>query len=321
MDNIICAHRNFLFSSFTLNRTLDRLQLMFYLFGFVFATLILWPHEASAWGPVAHLHFAQTVISQAEVLPLFVRNIITQFPQDFYYGCIAADITLGKKFVEYIHNCHNWDVGLKILRQAKDKATEAFAYGYLCHLGVDTVSHNYFVPYQLIASFRTRVLRHIYWEMRYDTMLNKPALAAFAKTLAKKGKYQHHDKYLDGILKRTLFSFRMNRRIFSGLILLHDLESWQKTTRELVQKSKWELPHKDITELKKLAVSFALDFLSKFEESRSYTKDPSGYNTLAWAKKKRKEFKKAYRRGELETEEIPKQLQKIRTSLKKKLLS
>jgi hypothetical protein len=38
------------------------------------------------------------------------------------------------------------------------------------HLAADTYSHNYFVPLQLIVSFRARALKHVYWEARFDAM-------------------------------------------------------------------------------------------------------------------------------------------------------
>ncbi|MBI2608501.1 MAG: zinc dependent phospholipase C family protein [Deltaproteobacteria bacterium] len=294
---------------------------MLYLALLTFATLMFFPSEACAWGPVAHLHFAETILSQAAHLPQFLRNIITQFPLDYYYGAIAADITLGKKFVEYEHNCHSWKVGIEILEKSNSEATRAFSYGYLTHLGADTISHNYFVPYHLIASFRSRIHRHIYWEMRYDTMLQKPELATMARDLAKKGKYLHHDQFLDTILKRTLFSFKTNRRIFSGLILLHDLDYWQKATGRLVHQSKWELSTHHIQEFKKLAVHFIMDFLTNFRDSHSILKDPSGYEALSFAKKKRAELKKLYRRKEIKDEDVPHILKKIKLQLKKRLLT
>ncbi len=294
---------------------------MLYLCALFFATLfIFFPSEAHAWGPIAHLHFAQTVLSQSALLPELVRDVITSFPNDFFYGALAADITIGKRLVEYQHNCHNWDVGLKILKGAKTKDAEAFSYGYLCHLGVDTVSHNYFVPFQLVAHFRTRVLRHIYWEMRYDTALHMPQLATFARDIVKKRRYSHHDHYLDSVLKRTLFSFKVNRTLFSGLILLHDLNHWQKTTHQIMKKSKWELPQSEVKELKDLAVKFAVNFLSGFQESHAYTKDPSGYLTLTHAKKLRRELKRKYRLGLLEEKNIPKELSLVKADFKNKLL-
>src|SRR3989338_5791173 len=294
---------------------------MLYLFSLCLATLfVFFPSAAHAWGPIAHLHFAQTVLSQSAALPQLVRNIITSFPNDFLYGALAADITIAKRFVEYIHNCHNWDVGLKILKGAQTKESQAFSYGYLCHLGVDTVSHNYFVPFQLVAHFRTRVLRHIYWEMRYDTALHMPELAKFARDIVKKRRYSHHDHYLDSVLKRTLFSFKVNRTLFSGLILLHDLNHWQKTTQQIMKKSKWELPQSEVKELKDLAVKNALDFLSGFEESHAYTKDPSGYHALSTAKKLRRALKRKHRFGGLSEKDIPKELSLVKTNFKTKLL-
>ena len=87
-----------------------------------------------------------------------------------------------------------------------------------------------------------------------------------------------------------------------------------------MKKSKWELPPSDVKELKDLAVKNALDFLSGFEESHAYTKDPSGYLSLTHAKKPRRELKRKYRLGLLEDRNISKELSLVKADFKNKLL-
>ncbi|MBI2026221.1 MAG: zinc dependent phospholipase C family protein [Deltaproteobacteria bacterium] len=295
---------------------------MFYLAPVLLATFVLFfPDTAFAWGPIAHLHFAESILNLSRELPHIVGSILTAYPLDFYYGCIAADITIGKRFVEYMHNCHSWDVGLEILNQAPNPKSKAFAYGYLCHLGADTVSHNYFVPYHLVSAYKTRLLKHIYWEMRFDVVLHRPELAKKAHELAQRGRYQHHDDYLDSILKRTLFSFKTNRRLFSGLILLHNIQQWQRTTDHMHESSRWHLNREQAKEYEDLAVRFISDFFNLGRTSHSYTKDPSGYLTLAEATRKRLELKKKSRLGVVKNEEIEEEITRFKSKLKKKLLS
>ena len=295
---------------------------MFYLLPLLLATSVLFfPDFAFAWGPIAHLHFAQSLMNLYRELPSVVSSILTAHPMDFYYGCIAADITIGKRFIEYMHNCHSWDVGLEILNQAGDAPTQAFAYGYLCHLGADTVSHNYFVPYHLVSSYKTRLLKHIYWEMRFDVVLHRPELTRKAHELAQKGRYQHHDDFLDRILKRTLFSFKTNRRIFSGLILLHNIDHWQRATSHMHESSKWHLNRDQAREYEELAIQFISDFFKNGKKSHSYTKDPSGYLTLAEAQRKRLELKEKARSHTMRDEDLQNEIERFKSKLRKKLLS
>ena len=83
-------------------------------------TLIMLPTEAWAWGPIAHLDYAAEALKSLSLYPSAVKVLLTRFPNDFLYGAVAADITVGKDYVDYIYNCHNWRMGFLILNEAKD---------------------------------------------------------------------------------------------------------------------------------------------------------------------------------------------------------
>lgn len=128
------------------------------------------PANAFAWGVGVHLSLGSFILTAPDTLPAALQALLAAQPMDYLYGCVAADITLGKKFTHYLDHCHNWRVGKQILEQARNEgpAAEACAYGYLSHLAADTIAHNYYVPLKLSMTFNTILHNHAYWEMRAE---------------------------------------------------------------------------------------------------------------------------------------------------------
>ena len=79
----------------------------------LFFTALLLPGEAFAWGPGVHLSLGARLLANPQALPAGLQALLAAWPLDFLYGCVAADITLGKKFTHYLEHCHNWRIGLK----------------------------------------------------------------------------------------------------------------------------------------------------------------------------------------------------------------
>src|SRR6185369_11919793 len=138
----------------------------------VLVTLLL-PDQAHAWGGGIHLQLGATVLSNLSALSPNLAALLAAHPHDFLYGCISADITLGKKFTHSMLNCHRWHIGQKVLHAARTDRQKACAYGYLCHLAADVIAHNYYVPYKIMRSFSTVTMKHTYWEMRFETFVAK----------------------------------------------------------------------------------------------------------------------------------------------------
>lgn len=251
--------------------------------------IFFFPSDALAWGPITHLYYGTKVLNQLSLLLPPLQELLKLFPNDFLYGCIAADITLKKDKVDYLHNCHNWDVGLNILKKAKVPQQKAFAYGYLSHLAADTISHNYFVPYYIISSFPTKTLKHVYWELRFDSTRPKK-FWKLAKKLAVTYHKSTHDQLLNGLLKKTLFSFRTNKFIFNSIMRLEHSKYWYELVCNVGKKSSWELPINDIQELESLAMEAIIDFLNYGRKSKFYFIDPSGKLALQKAKLLRKKL-------------------------------
>jgi hypothetical protein len=268
-----------------------------------FLLFFLFPHKAFAWGPGSHLQFSLDVLKNLSLIAPYVAAIIEANRNDFLYGGMAADIIFGKKFlIEHRHHCHNWKVGQKILESATTNGQIACAYGYLAHLAADVISHNYYVPIQMIKSFRTRLLRHAYWETRYDATLDH-SIWTLAAMLAKEG-YKENDELLEKTLKRTIFSFKTNKRIFNHLLILQDLRHWRIMIDSLAAISTWKLPHKEIQDFKELSENNMISFLIDPANARCCGADPTGHARLDYAKEVRKKLKKFRRRGILTEHKI-----------------
>jgi hypothetical protein len=248
------------------------------------------PQAAYGWGPATHLQFSLEILNNLALIAPPIAAIIGKHRNDFLYGSISADIILGKKFmIEYLHHCHNWTVGHKILSGAKTEGQAACAYGYLSHLAADVISHNYYVPIQLIKSFDTRIHKHAYWEIRYDATIPHH-IWTLANKLAKEH-YESNDNLLEKMLKRTIFPFKFNKRIFNHLLLLQEIKQWRKTVDSLASFSTKRLLHKDIDDFKNLSVDNMFSFLLDPSKARCCGADPSGGQRLVYAKEARKKLK------------------------------
>lgn len=274
----------------------------------------LFSREAFAWGPIAHLDYAAVCLQQLGSFAPAVKSLLTQFPYDFLYGALAADITLGKDYVDYVYNCHNWRVGFLILNEARDDRERACAYGYLSHLAVDIISHNYFVPYKTIRSYPTRTLGHVYWEMRFDAKRPKE-IWELAKELSGM-KFPHNDELFQRVLKRTLFSFKTNKKIFNSVLTLHKFRHWKGLIGKLHEISRFKLEEGDIEEYRALALESVLSFLKNPETAPCVKVDPTGADKLLYATGMRRELARLTRKKILSERKAEEFLKRVKGALR-----
>lgn len=276
-------------------------------------TLFL-PENALAWGAGIHLQLGTAVINNLQAINPAIAALIAEFPHDFLYGCIAADITLGKKFTHYLQHCHRWRIGMKVLEYAWNPPQKACAYGYLSHLAADTVAHNYFVPFKIMRSFSSLTLKHAYWEMRFETFVDKEIWDTGKKVCVEN--YQANDALLRNVLSDTIFSFGTNKRIFNSILLVSRLEKWQQVMKTLSDSSSYMLEENDRNEYMGLAQEAVFDFLNRMEHSRYYLADPTGERALATAEAVRKNLRLLYRNGKLGKEEAFCQVDEMKGKLR-----
>ena len=280
----------------------------------LFLLILALPHDALAWGGGIHLQLGSTVLNNLQALKPAIAAIIGEYPNDFLYGCIAADITIGKKFTHYMLHCHRWNIGMKVLENAERDAQKACAYGYLGHLAADTVAHNYFVPYKVMRSFSTLTLKHAYWEMRFENFVDKEIWET-ARTVSMEN-YRQNDALLRKVLSDTIFSFGTNKRIFNSILLVSRLEKWQQVLQTLSDSSRYGLEEIDRHEYMELAEEAVFDFLNGFEDSRFFHADPTGERALATAEAVRKNLRLLYRSGKLTKPQALELLDEIKGKLR-----
>lgn len=276
--------------------------------------IISTPHNALAWGAGIHLQLGTAVLNSLPLLSPAVADIIGEFPHDFLYGCIAADITIGKKFTHYLLHCHRWRVGLRVLESAEARPQIACAYGYLSHLAADTIAHNYYIPYKTMRSFSTLTLKHAYWEMRFENFVDKEIWET--GRIISQENYRANDALLRRVLSDTIFSFGTNKRIFNSILLVSRLEKWQQVLQTLTQSSRFSLEASDREEYMGLAQEAVFDYLNNMENSRFFLADPTGERALATAEAVRKNLRLLYRSGKLTKDQATEELDGIKVKLR-----
>lgn len=284
---------------------------MILVYSIVVALLV--PEPAWAWGPGTHLEIALHCLGQAALFLPVVRHLLKRYPEEFIYGSVSPDIIQGKKFAGVKHHCHNWDIGMKVLQEAATDTARAAAYGYLTHLAADCVAHNYFVPYKMIRSFQTRSLSHTYWEMRFDLQVPEAAWQKMPQVICRD--YTEFDHHLEGVLKRTLFTFRTNKKIFNTLLTLQKMKRLRATLTTYAKASRWSLREERVAHYKTLTFATVEEFLKRFGEADCLRADPAGLRKQSYAKEMRRQLKQWSRSGKLPVSRAPYVLETIRKAL------
>lgn len=131
-----------------------------------------------AWGPGVHMAIGNAVLANAEMLPIAVARLLLANSAIFLYGCLSADIFIGKGSKAKRKHSHNWQTGFALLDEAKQSHLEAYSLGYLSHLAADIVAHNYYVPNLMRHAPPGGRLSHVYIEMLADDQANWSAQQA-----------------------------------------------------------------------------------------------------------------------------------------------
>jgi hypothetical protein len=282
----------------------------------VVASLLI-PDQALAWGGGMHLQLGMSVLDNLSNLSPDLAALLAANPRDFLYGCISADITLGKKFTDTMLNCHRWRIGQKVLQAARTDSERACAFGYLCHLSADVVAHNYYVPYKIMRSFATVTMKHAYWEMRFETMVAKEIWEA-AQDVCRTDQ-RANDALMRRVLTNTIFSFGTNKRIFNSIMLLSRLEKWQKVMQTLSDNSRYQLAENDRDDYLKLTEEAVFGFMQNPQGSELLLADPTGERPLAMAEAVRKNLRLLYKNGRLTKAEGVEQVEGLRENLRQAL--
>ncbi len=259
--------------------------------GLACIAVALLPAAGYAWTPGTHVFLGEEVLGAVRDLPAAVADVLRAYPYDFLYGSIAADTSIAKKYAPVGRHCHSWTVGLEVLERASDERLRAFALGYLAHLAADTVAHNYFVPRYLIIASRTTGLGHSYWESRFEAHLGAPYRGRVRALIRRD--HSRADEHLDRILSPTIFSTQTSRRIFRGMVLVADTDSWQRVFQLAAENSRWDLRVAEIIRYLARSYDYIMDFLSRADRSEPFALDPAGDDALQLAKEVRRQARRS----------------------------
>jgi len=175
------------------------------------AGFILLPSFAFAWGPMTHMYLGNQLLSCAPLIPAGILALLKKHKQDFLYGNLMADMILGKKYLSDDKCSHSWDVGLKLLDQAKTWPERAFAYGYLSHLAADTVAHE-------TLTDELGNMGHTWIELKADSIIDKTYW--LQTVMISRAVRKRSDRLLENSLDSYIFSFKTNKRIYKSMVFL-----------------------------------------------------------------------------------------------------
>lgn len=275
----------------------------------VVATLLLSPAEAWAWGPITHLSHGASALASLTTASVALQRLLRRHRLEYLYGCVGADITQAKKYTRAQQaHCHSWQVGWEILERAENDKQRAFAWGYLTHLVGDVYSHNHFVPTQMIVSYDSVAMRHVYWEACFDTMQPDPPREIIRELRAHE--FPECDRLVEQVVSRTIFSFQMDKRIFDSFIAVHDFGQWQGILRRFAQRSRHQLPETVVSEYNEACRSSVVDVFRRGKRAACQQADPTGIHALEQAKRVRRTLRDLVRKGRM-TEALEQQVRAL----------
>lgn len=285
---------------------------------FVVIALLFLPDSAFAWGPGFHLQLGTVVLGNLQLLPASVATLIGNFPNDFLYGCISADITLGKKYTGYLSHCHRWHIGKKLLEKADTDAQRSCAYGYISHLAADAVAHCYYVPLCIMRSYQSVIMKHAYWEVRFDSFIPKEIWVKGRRVALEH--FKENDDLLRREISNTIFSFSTNKKIFNSILLVSRLEKWQQLMVAMNEVSRFQLDEEEIAEFTRLSEQAVLETLADIDSSPWLAVDPTGEGALKAASTVRRNLRLLYTHGKITRDAASQELYEMKKRLASAML-
>lgn len=264
------------------------------------ALFLLSPAPAFAWGPAAHIDFGAESLRYLALAVPFVRRLLLAHADAYLYGAFLADNVVGKNRAPEPLHSHAWHIGRRLLDVAGDPVERAFAVGYAAHLAADQVAHREFIPAKLVESFAGRGLRHVYWELRFDSRVlqARPEVAELWRRVAR----EHPDgldRFLAAHLHPALLSHRTSHGIFTGTMALQRRPTWVLAAERVDRTSPFPFSGEEFEWYRHRAIDAVLAFLSDPDGRRTPPPDAVSGQAIAEALRIRGELRRARRRRSL----------------------
>lgn len=230
-------------------------------------SILLLPSIADAWGPLTHIYLGYQILDfGAALVPAGIYAIIKKYRSDFLYGNVSADIILGRRFQSFDTNSHSWEIAWKVLGSAKTDRQKAFAYGYLMHLCADTVAHN---------MERSKIpFIHSILEIKSDSIIDKK-YRRIMKRLDKRMQMKN-DIFLEKRLQSLFFSFKTNKRIFNGILVLSRIPNYTPLSNFIDGRFPYEIPVEHIYTFQQEALTRMIELLKNGRDSEVLKEHPLG---------------------------------------------
>jgi len=224
------------------------------------------PSLAFAWGPLTHMYLGSEIFSLGSLFPAGIYALLKKYRHDYLYGNLMADIIIGKKFLPEDKNPHSWEMALNLLESVETDQQKAFVLGYMSHLAADTVAHGKFMG-------KRRNLGHTLVEVRADSIIDR---RYWFQAMSIDRKVQlRNDLFLERSIERAVFSFKTNKRIFRGMLLLSCFS--QERVGNFIQRNSYNptvLTKRSIQQLHMKSIDRIIDVLDKGENSHVMQENP-----------------------------------------------
>lgn len=254
-------------------------------FLFIFCAVlavILLPGAAWAWGPGVHLMAGNFVLANADLLPAGLAGLLPAWRDAFLYGCLSADIFVGKGSRLRPGHSHDWDTAFTLLGPGQSPRLRAYAHGYLTHLAADVVAHNYFVPNMLARTPATGTLSHVYVEMQADRLIGwdpKQARALFKRRNA------DVDRLLIASTGKNRSLFLLRKNVFRQGLVMSD----QPEIKQFLVSAHKMMPRaagrNSFAVMFDLTLRVVMDFLHRPQDAPVLLYDPTGGRRLRQVKR------------------------------------
>jgi hypothetical protein len=236
-------------------------------------------------------------------------------PDAFLYGSLAPDIVQGRRFQSRLRrHSHNWSTGFGLLSAARGSEEQAFALGYLAHLGADVLAHNFYLPTRWIGRFNSAIASHILSEARFDSMQDGSHRDTLVKLMATD--FSALDSTLSRQIDSPLLPFRAQKRIFEGG--LRRIRQWNRVIHAI---GRVQAADREDLEVFCSASCSAIDgLLHDGDEAPACRFDPMGQRAIRNAQRARRTLRRLEKMGP-ETRRAARQLanstvEELRTHLR-----
>jgi hypothetical protein len=233
----------------------------------VFLIVFFIPTIADAWGPLTHISLGCQLLDLGPaIIPAGIYGVLKKYKKDYLYGNLSADIILGRRFQGFEANSHSWNVAWKLMDATESDRQKAFAYGYLMHLCADTVVHNIKpngVPFH-----------HSLVEVRSDSLVDKK----YRRKIKSLDKYmqKRHDLFLERRLESLIFSFKTNKRLFKGILLLSRLPNYTPVSNFIDSRFPYDIPLERIYKYRAASLEKMIDVINEGKKSKVLKTHPLG---------------------------------------------